>query len=411
MIQYMLSLSVCAINNIEINGACTQLYKDVSGTFYYEQTVKKYIMCAQNYILVGSLCNGVIDDPNIVMAKQNINRDGNIFSAIQSPLQQCAVCTSGLVLDFETKQCVPVKTVPFSQITCNGFLTVASDLAGTNFDQISLCALSSDPSLAVNSIITFDTTLTINQSTAIGLFSQTTIFSNMIINGILNIKQSKSSSQVYIGTLIGLLNVNINVQNCSINIKMKLDSSSVQTVFKSGGLVGMVQGQYILEVKNCSVTVQVDLINQNDNDSKRWYSVSGGIVGHLHLVPTVSVENSTTTCTVSTTRSAGGILGLLQGGIVALFNSTCKGTAKALACGGIIGEANAPGLNPSQKQQITIDTATTTIQLTGTYMGGAIGQMCKMTVILFQGTNSIKTNGKCPVGNANGGTFSGATSC
>ncbi|CAL5983154.1 Hypothetical_protein [Hexamita inflata] len=405
MTYFILSIQQCINNQINISNVCVQLYKDTQGVYYIGQSANQYLMCNVNYVLTNSKC---------VLLKQqdpNINRVVTTFTAITKPQKICTNCQPSYVLDYNTQVCVVQKVIVFTQITCNGYITVSSDLAGNNFDQISLCSLSSDSSVASNSIINFETTVPVSQSTAIGLFSLTTVFSNILVKGVLTVKQSKSSSQVFIGTLTGLMNQNTFIQNCSINIRLKLDSTSTTTVFKSGGLVGMIQGQYQLQVENCSVQVTVDVTKQGDNSYQSWYSVSGGIVGHLHLVPTLQISDTNTILNVVTTRSAGGFLGLLQGGIVLISNSISKGTAKAYACGGMLGEAGAPGLNPTQTQQVTLDSVRSEMQMSGTYNGVIIGQGCKKTVIQFVGSNSYATNGVCITGNSNGLSYSGTTGC
>ncbi|CAL6073864.1 Hypothetical_protein [Hexamita inflata] len=405
MIYLILSMQQCLNNQINISNICVQLYKDTQGVYYIDQSANQYLMCNVNYVLTNSKCALINpQDPNI-------NRVVTSFTAITKPQKICTGCQSSYVLDYNIQVCVVQKVIVFTQITCNGYITVSSDLAGNNFDQISLCSLSSDSSVASNSIINFETTVPVSQSTAIGLFSLTTVFSNILVKGVLTVKQSKSSSQVFIGTLTGLMNQNTFIQNCSIDIRLKLDSASTSTVFKSGGLVGMIQGQYQLQVENCSVQVTVDVTKQGDNTYQSWYSVSGGIVGHLHLVPTLQIADTNTTLNVVTTRSAGGFLGLLQGGIVLITNSISKGTAKAYACGGMLGEAGAPGLTPTQTQQVTLDSVKSEMQMSGTYNGVIIGQGCKKTVIQFVGSNSYATNGVCITGNANGLNYSGTTGC
>ncbi|CAL6073898.1 Hypothetical_protein [Hexamita inflata] len=402
MFLNIVQLNNCAMNNVNVSGTCRQLYKDASGVYYNISTVKKYIMCSAGYTLQQSACLRLNSLPNI-------QRDVSRYSAISNPLLQCQACISKYVIDYASQQCVLQKVIDFTQITCFGYVTVASDLAGTLLDQISLCSLSSDPSFASNSIISFETTVQVSASTAIGLFSQITTFSNVVVNGILTVKQSKSQSQVFIGSLVGLMNTNLNVQNCTVNIRFKLEGQ--QSVFKSGGIVGMIQGQYLLLVQNCTISVTVDILNQADNTGKSWYSVSGGIVGHLHLVPTLQIDNTNTTLNIQTTRAAGGFLGILQGGVVIITHSISKGTAKAYSCGGMLGEAGAPGLTPTQTQQVTLDSVRSEMQMSGTLNGVIIGQGCKKTVIQFVGTNTYATNGVCITGNANGLTFSGTTGC
>ncbi|CAL6085488.1 Hypothetical_protein [Hexamita inflata] len=406
MISLALSLLfTCAPNNVNVSNKCQQLYKDAIGVYYNLSSVKKYVMCYQNYVLSKQLC--------LLIQKQdtNVNRVVTTFSAITKSKKICTNCQPGYVLDYNTQVCVIQKVIVFTQITCNGYITVSSDLAGNNFDQISLCSLSSDSSVASNSIINFETTVPVSQSTAIGLFSLTTVFSNILVKGVLTVKQSRSQSQIFIGTLTGLMNQNTFIQNCTIDIRLKLDSASTSTVFKSGGLVGMIQGKFTLQVLNCTVKVQVDLTKQGDNTGKSWYSVSGGIVGHLHLVPTLQIDNTNTTLNMQTTRAAGGFLGILQGGIVLITNSISRGTAYAYSCGGMLGEAGAPGLTPTQTQQVTLDSVRSEMQMSGSLNGVIIGQGCKKTVIQFVGTNTYATNGVCITGNANGLTFSGTTGC
>ncbi|CAL6085500.1 Hypothetical_protein [Hexamita inflata] len=373
MLQIMQSFMACKYNMVNVENLCRQLIKDNVGIYYVQSDVKMYIMCNINYLLFQQTCKQVIKrDPNV-------NQVGNIYYFVSSTsnVTFCSACISGLVLDYTSQKCVVQKEIQFTQITCNGYITVSSDLAGNLFDQISLCSLSSDSLVTSNSIINFETTVPVSQSTAIGLFSLTSVFSNVLVKGELTVKQSKSSSQVFIGTLTGLMNQNTFIQNCSINIVLKLDSASASTVFKSGGLVGMIQGKYLLRVQNCSVQLQVEGNNQADNILKSWYCVSGGIVGHLHLVPTLQIDNTNTTLNILTTRSAGGFLGLLQGGIVLITNSLSKGTLKAFACGGMLGEAGAPGLTPTQTQQVTLDSVRSELLLTGTKLGAVIGQGVK----------------------------------
>ncbi|CAL6085510.1 Hypothetical_protein [Hexamita inflata] len=405
MISLTLSLFACAPNSINITNKCQQLYKDATGVYHNLSSAKIYIMCNQNYILSQQLCL-LIQKPDL-----NINRVITTFSAINKPQKVCSGCKPGYVLDYNTQVCVIQREIEFTQITCNGYITVSSDLAGNRFDRISLCSLSSDSSVASNSIINFETTVPVSQSTAIGLFSLTTVFSNILVKGVLTVKQSRSQSQVFIGTLTGLMNQNTFIQNCTIDIRLKLDSASTSTVFKSGGLVGMIQGKFTLQVLNCTVKVQVDLTKQGDNTGKSWYSVSGGIVGHLHLVPTLQIDNTNTTLNIQTTRAAGGFLGILQGGIVLITNSISRGTAYAYSCGGMLGEAGAPGLTPTQTQQVTLDSVRSEMQKSGRLNGVIIGQGCKKTVIQFVGYNSYDTNGVCITANANGLTFSGPTGC
>ncbi|CAL6028657.1 Hypothetical_protein [Hexamita inflata] len=132
------------------------------------------------------------------------------------PQKVCSGCKPGYVLDYNTQVCVIQREIEFTQITCNGYITVSSDLAGNRFDRISLCSLSSDSSVASNSIINFETTVPVSQSTAIGLFSLTTVFSNILVKGVLTVKQSSIYwSLVYIGTLTGLMNQNTFIQNQS----------------------------------------------------------------------------------------------------------------------------------------------------------------------------------------------------
>ncbi|CAL6073906.1 Hypothetical_protein [Hexamita inflata] len=407
MLQIMQSFMACKYNMVNVENLCRQLIKDNVGIYYVQSDVKIYIMCNINYLLFQQTCKQVIKrDPNV-------NQVGNIyyFVSLTSNVTFCSACISGLVLDYTSQKCVVQKEIQFTQITCNGYITVSSDLAGNLFDQISLCSLSSDSLVTSNSTINFETTVPVSQSTAIGLFSLTSVFSNVLVKGELTVKQSKSSSQVFIGTLTGLMNQNTFIQNCSINIVLKLDSASASTVFKSGGLVGMIQGKYLLRVQNCSVQLQVEGNNQADNILKSWYCVSGGIVGHLHLVPTLQIDNTNTTLNILTTRSAGGFLGLLQGGIVLITNSLSKGTLKAFACGGMLGEAGAPGLTPTQTQQVTLDSVRSELLLTGTKLGAVIGQGCQMTMIRFAGTNSFYSNGICFAGSSNGLSFAGVPGC
>ncbi|CAL6092293.1 Hypothetical_protein [Hexamita inflata] len=406
MLQYVLILSVCPQNSINISNSCKQLFKSNIGVYYTSGSTNKYIMCYQNYVLSQSKCNLIKQqDPNI-------NQVVTTFTAVTKPQFICKACIADYVIDYNTHVCTALRIIQFTQITCNGYINVATDLSMINFDQVALCALTADSSFATNSILYFETTVTVAQSTAIGLFAQTTMFSNMVIRGSMNIKQTKTLSQVFIGSLTGIMNTNMIMQNCSIKITIKLDSGSQQTVFKAGGLVGMIQGKYTLQVQNCTVQLTTELTNQFDYVAKYFYSVVGGMVGHMHLLPTLQVLNSTTINNLFTTRAAGGYLGMFQGGYILIQNSNSSGSLNAYACGGLIGEGGAPGgLTPTQAEQLTIDTVSVNVQMTGTVLGAAFGNGCKKSVLTFAGVNYWGINGLCPVGAANGLTYSGVTGC
>ncbi|CAL6032854.1 Hypothetical_protein [Hexamita inflata] len=295
-------------------------------------------------------------------------------------------------------QCVIQKTLQFTGIICQGSIKVSADVNGWNQDTVALCAFTTDSSLAQNSLLEFETSVSVTDSTAVGLFAQVTTFSNVVIRGSLTVIMSKSNQQAFVGSFIGLQNANILINNCSVTMIIQMGLSSQKTVLKSGGLVGMIQGSVQLTVTNCTCVLIVPKTTQQDYNggllsSKKWYCVSGGIVGHLHLLPTIQIDNSTTTVNLDTTRSAGGFVGLLQGGYVIISNSISHGIENAFSCGGMIGEANAPGLLTTQTIQATIDTVTTDIQMSGTYKGGIVGYFSVKGTINTKGTNNF--NGLC----------------
>ncbi|CAL6028731.1 Hypothetical_protein [Hexamita inflata] len=397
MIYLINSVSACLKNSIYINGVCNQLYKDKLGAFYTSSNANKYIMCNVNYVLQNQMCHAIISrDPLITSA---VSR----YSCLKQPAQLCTACKPGYVVDMTSHQCVIQKTLQFTGIICQGSIKVSADVAGWNQDTVALCAFTTDSSFAQNSVLEFKASVSVSDSTAIGLFAQVTTFSNVVIRGELTVVMSKSNAQAFVGSFIGLQNANIQIQNCSITMTIQLGTNSQKTVLKSGGLVGMIQGAVQLTVTNCTCVLTVPKTTQQDYNggmlsTKKWYSVSGGVVGHLHLEPTISIDNSTTTVSIDTTRSAGGFVGLLQGGYVLISNSISHGSENAYSCGGMIGEANAPGLLTTQTIQVTVDTVKTDISMSGTYKGGIMGFQSSQATITTQGTNNF--NGMCQIGSS-----------
>ncbi|CAL6096844.1 Hypothetical_protein [Hexamita inflata] len=354
-------------------------------------------MCNVNYALINSICYKIkLQDPNV-------NQAVSTYTAKQKPKIICTGCIQNYVIDVISHYCTPVKTLKFTGIICSGSVKVSADLQGWNQDTVALCAFTTDSSFAQNSVLEFKASVSVSDSTAVGLFAQVTTFSNVVIRGELTVVMSKSNAQAFVGSFIGLQNANIQIQNCSITMTIQLGTNSQKTVLKSGGLVGMIQGAVQLTVTNCTCVLTVPKTTQQDYNggllsTKKWYSVSGGVVGHLHLEPTISIDNSTTTVSIDTTRSAGGFVGLLQGGYVLISNSISHGSENAYSCGGMIGEANAPGLLTTQTIQVTVDTVKTDVGMSGTYKGGIMGFQSSQATITTQGTNNF--NGMCQIGSS-----------
>ncbi|CAL6114505.1 Hypothetical_protein [Hexamita inflata] len=393
MICIINTISVCSQDNIYVDGTCTKLYKDNFGTFYISSGINQYIMCNVNYVLQNRRCRSIQSkDPLIISTISS-------YSSQKQPAQLCSSCKPGYVVDMTSQQCVILKTLQFTGIICKGSIKVSADVNGWHQDTVALCAFTTDSSLAQNSLLEFESSVSVSDSTAIGLFAQVTTFSNVVIRGSLTVLMSKSKQQAFVGSLIGLQNENVLVNNCSITMNIQMGPNSKQTVLKSGGLIGMIQGAVQLTVTNCTCALTVPKTNQQDYNggifsTKKWFSVSGGIVGHLHLHPTVQIDNSTSTVNIDTTRSAGGFVGLLQGGYVIISNSISHGTEQAHSCGGMIGEANAPALITTQTIQITVDTVTTDIKMSGTYKGGVVGYLSVKGKINAKGTNNYNGLGQ-----------------